>query len=120
MKKRLILKRVAFITMALCGFNKAVAQQDPQYTQYMYNTINVNPAYAGSRDATSIFGIYRAQWVGLDGAPVTSTASINAPVGKKVGMGLSFVNDKIGPMDENAISVDVSYTVDISPKKAVP
>lgn len=92
----------------------ANAQQDPQYTQYMYNTINVNPAYAGSRGQTSIFGIYRAQWVGLDGAPTTATASINSPVGEKIGMGLSFTNDKIGPMDDNAISVDFSYTIDVS------
>ena len=53
------------------------AQQDAQYTQYMYNTININPAYAGSRGALSIFGLYRTQWVGLDGAPETSSFSVN-------------------------------------------
>lgn len=94
-----------------CG----LAQQDAQYTQYMYNTINVNPAYAGSRGVMSIFGLHRSQWVGLDGAPVTNAASLNAPINNtNLGIGLSFVNDKIGPTTENMISADVSYTVQAS------
>ena len=93
----------------------ALAQQDAQYTQYMYNTINVNPAYAGSRGVMSIFGLHRTQWVGLDGAPVTNAFSINTPINNSnLGVGLSFVNDKIGPTNENAISADVSYTVQTS------
>ncbi|WP_051197712.1 PorP/SprF family type IX secretion system membrane protein [Flavobacterium soli] len=91
------------------------AQQDSQYTQYMYNTINVNPAYAGSRGVTSIFLLHRTQWVGLDGAPVTNTASIHKPIGdSNIGYGISFVNDRIGISDENTISLDVSYTVKTS------
>lgn len=91
------------------------AQQDSQYTQYMYNTINVNPAYAGSRGVMSIFGLHRTQWVGLDGAPVTNTASINTPINNSnLGLGVSFVNDRIGPTNENTISTDLSYTVNTS------
>ena len=91
------------------------AQQDAQYTQYMYNTINVNPAYAGSRDVLSVFGLHRTQWVGLDGAPVTNVLSINAPIeNSRLGVGLTFVNDRIGPTNENTISADVSYTVPTS------
>lgn len=90
------------------------AQQDPQYTQYMYNTVNVNPAYAGSRGVTSIFGLYRAQWIGLDGAPETATVSLHAPVGKNVGLGFSVINDRIGPMDNNTLSGDFSYTLKTS------
>lgn len=91
------------------------AQQDAQYTQYMYNTINVNPAYAGSRGVMSIFGLHRTQWVGLDGAPVTNAASLNTPIGNsRLGLGVSFVNDRIGPTDENTISADVSYTINTS------
>lgn len=93
---------------------QSFAQQDPQYTQYMYNTINVNPAYAGSRGVTSIFGLYRTQWMGLDGAPETATVSVNAPVGKNVGLGLSVVNDRIGPMDNTSFAVDFSYTLKTS------
>ena len=91
------------------------AQQDAQYTQYMYNTININPAYAGSRGAMSIFAMHRTQWVGLDGAPVTNVASINTPLnGTNLGLGVSLINDKIGPTNENTISADLSYTIPTS------
>jgi len=91
------------------------AQQDAQFTQYMYNTINVNPAYAGSRGALSMFALHRTQWVGLDGAPVTNTVSINTPLnGSNLGLGVSLINDKIGPTTENAISADLSYTIPTS------
>lgn len=93
------------------------AQQDAQYTQYMYNTISVNPAYAGSRQAMSIFALHRTQWVGIEGAPVTNSFSINTPISEsKVGLGLSFVNDQIGPSDENNIAIDFSYTIPASEK----
>jgi type IX secretion system PorP/SprF family membrane protein len=91
------------------------AQQDAQFTQYMYNTININPAYAGSRGALSMFALHRTQWVGLDGAPVTNTVSINTPLNaSNLGLGVSLVNDKIGPTTENAISADLSYTIQTS------
>ena len=94
-----------------CGF----AQQDAQYTQYMYNTTNVNPAYAGSRGVMSIFALHRTQWVGLDGAPVTNAFSINTPLNNSsLGLGVSVVNDRIGPTVENAISADLSYTLQTS------
>ncbi len=91
------------------------AQQDAQYTQYMYNTININPAYAGSRGVMSIFGLHRTQWVGLDGAPTTNAFSINTPINNSnLGIGVSFVNDKIGPTSDNTISADLSYTIQTS------
>ncbi len=91
------------------------AQQDAQYTQYMYNTININPAYAGSRGVMSIFGLHRTQWVGLDGAPTTNAFSINTPINNSnLGVGVSFVNDKIGPTSDNTISADLSYTIQTS------
>jgi type IX secretion system PorP/SprF family membrane protein len=91
------------------------AQQDAQFTQYMYNTININPAYAGSRGALSIFALHRTQWVGLDGAPVTNTVSMNTPFNESnLGLGISIVNDKIGPTQENTISADISYSIPTS------
>jgi type IX secretion system PorP/SprF family membrane protein len=91
------------------------AQQEAQFTQYMYNTINVNPAYAGSRGALSIFALHRTQWVGLDGAPVTNTVSVNTPFNEtNLGLGVSVVNDKIGPTNENTFSVDLSYALQTS------
>ena len=106
--------KILFFALMLVGA-VGYAQQDAQYTQYMYNTININPAYAGSRGVMSIFGLYRTQWVGLDGAPVTSTASINTPIeNTNLGVGLSVVSDRIGPTNENTISGDVSYTIKTS------
>ena len=106
MKTRIILLVLMFAAL------RVHSQQDAQFTQYMYNTININPAYAGSREAISIFGLYRTQWVGLDGAPQTGTFSINTPIeGTKIGLGLGIVNDKIGPADETNIAVDLSYTI---------
>lgn len=93
------------------------AQQDAQFTQYMYNTITINPAYAGSRGALSIFALHRNQWIGLDGAPVTNTVSMNTPLNESnLGLGISIVNDKIGPTQENTISADVSYSIHTSEK----
>jgi type IX secretion system PorP/SprF family membrane protein len=106
-------KILIFALMLTCytGF----AQQDAQYTQYMYNTININPAYAGSRGVMSIFGLHRTQWVGLDGAPTTNAFSINTPINdSNLGLGVSFVNDKIGPTSDNTISADLSYTIQTS------
>lgn len=111
------MRKTGIITalLALASFTSARAQQDPQYTNYMYNTININPAYAGSRGALSIFGLHRSQWVGLEGAPTTNSFSVNTPIAdSKVGLGVSFVNDALGVMDENTISIDFSYTLDLN------
>ncbi|WP_035679136.1 PorP/SprF family type IX secretion system membrane protein [Flavobacterium limnosediminis] len=106
--------KLTTLVLGLIGM-MCYAQQDSQYTQYMYNTITINPAYAGSREVLSIFGLYRAQWVGLDGAPTTSAFSINSPIGdSSFGIGLSFVNDKIGPANESNISADLSYFIQMS------
>ncbi|MGC4041410.1 MAG: type IX secretion system membrane protein PorP/SprF [Flavobacterium sp.] len=102
-----------FVLMLFCY--TGYSQQDAQYTQYMYNTINVNPAYAGSRGVMSVFGLHRTQWVGLDGAPTTNAFSLNTPINNSnLGIGLSFVNDRIGPTTDNNISVDISYTIQTS------
>lgn len=91
------------------------AQQNSQYTQYMYNTVNINPAYAGSRGMLSIFGLYRSQWVGQDGAPKTAGFSANSPINdSNLGVGLSLVNYKIGPTNKNTLSTDFSYTIQTS------
>jgi len=109
------MKTRILIFALLCTGMVSYAQQDAQFTQYMYNTINVNPAYAGSRGALSMFALYRTQWVGLDGAPVTSTVSMNTPLNESnLGLGVSLINDKIGPTTENTISADLSYTIPTS------
>ncbi|WP_418502240.1 type IX secretion system membrane protein PorP/SprF [Flagellimonas sp.] len=104
-----------FLILMICIMSSLHAQQDAQYTQYMYNTVSVNPAYAGSRGHLSIAALYRNQWLGLDGAPETQTLNIHTPMGYRgVGLGLSIVNDKIGPTSETYFDVDFSYTIQTS------
>ena len=86
-------------------------QQDPQYTQYMYNMNILNPAYAGSKGIPSIGLLGRTQWVGVEGAPKTVTLAMHAPVGKAVGLGLSIIHDEIGPVKEDNVYADFSYTI---------
>ncbi|WP_224489151.1 PorP/SprF family type IX secretion system membrane protein [Robertkochia flava] len=93
------------------------AQQDAQYTQYMFNTMSVNPAYAGSRGLMSMTGLYRNQWLGLDGAPESQTLNVHTPLKRsKVGLGLSVINDKIGNGVNQQTYFDgaVSYTIQTS------
>jgi len=104
------------IILMLLGTFSSNAQQDAQYTQYMYNTQVVNPAYAGSRDALSFGLLYRTQWVGFEGAPKTATFTANSPIGalQNMGLGLSILRDEIGPAVESNVIVDYSYTINTS------
>ncbi|WP_396217074.1 type IX secretion system membrane protein PorP/SprF [Flavobacterium sp.] len=113
---KLTLVKVFFISiLTTLNTTISVAQQDAQYTQYMYNTINVNPAYAGSRGVLSVFGMFRAQWVGLEGAPNTAAASLHSPIeNSRVGLGLTVSNDQIGISERNTVSTDFSYTINTS------
>ncbi len=106
--KLLILILIVFASATVYG------QQDPQYTQYMYNMNVMNPAYAGSQGTLSIGVLGRTQWVGLPGAPRTITANIHAPVGEKLGLGFSAIADEIGPVKEQNAYADFSYTIETS------
>ena len=105
MKKLILL----FFTVLIA--QQISAQQDPQYTQYMYNMNIINPAYAGISEGLSVGALYRSQWVGLDGGPETFTFNIHSPVGKQLALGLSVISDKIGPVEETNAYVDASYTI---------
>ena len=113
-----IMKKVTSIlvvfTLLLTGF--VYGQQDPHYTQYMYNQNILNPAYAGSRGDLSIGLLGRTQWVGIDGAPNTQTLNVHSAVGRGLGVGLSAIHDKIGPVEESNLYVDLSYTLKTSEK----
>lgn len=108
-------KDLLIIMIVLCYSVSTFGQEDAQFTQYMYNRININPAFAGARGLISVFGLHRTQWVGMDGAPVTNAVSVHAPVSETLGLGVSVINDRIGPSVENDISVDLSYTIETSP-----
>lgn len=105
-----------FLLLVGMGFLLQVsAQQDPQYTQYMYNTMSVNPAYAGSKGHAVITGLVRTQWVGIKGAPNTQTLSYDTPLGfSGVGLGINLVNDKLGPSNETYLDANVSYAIKTS------
>ncbi len=90
------------------------AQQDPQYTQYMYNMNVVNPAYAGIKENLSLTALYRKQWSGLEGAPETITFSGHSPIDDNIGLGLSAIKDELGPVKETNVFVDFSYTLQVS------
>ncbi|MGW9685646.1 PorP/SprF family type IX secretion system membrane protein [Flagellimonas sp. 2504JD1-5] len=98
-------------------FQGLVAQQDAQYTQYMYNTLSVNPAYAGSRGQLTFAGLYRSQWIGLAGAPETFTINLHSPIrNSRLGYGVSIVNDNIGDgvVQETYLDVVLSYTIEFA------
>jgi len=108
------MKKIALICVSFLAVFSAYSQQESQFTQYMYNTISVNPAYAGSRDITSVFGMYRTQWVGINGAPDTGVFSVETPIDERIGLGLSFINDRIGIVSENELSIDFSYRIPLT------
>ena len=93
------------------------AQQDPQYSQYQFNQMIINPAYAGTKDALSAVIDIRKQWSGFDGAPSTQSFSFHGPLKKKrIGLGLSAYNDAIGPKRITAAYGNISYILPITNK----
>ena len=110
-KKFLLILLVAFAATA------ARAQQDAMYTHYMYNTLSVNPGYAGTRDALTATLLHRSQWVGFDGAPVTQTFTLHSPAFREnIGLGFAVVNDKIGPLHNTSATGDFSYRIRVTQK----
>lgn len=103
---------VLLILMAQVSFG----QQDPQYTQYMYNTQVINPGYVGSKMHTSIGLLGRSQWVNFDGAPQTGTLTYSTPLGQleNMGIGFSLVHDQIGPSVETNLTVDYAYNLRVN------
>ena len=115
MKKKKTIKQLLICCFSLLSLHQALAQQDPQYTQYMYNPATINPAYAASVNHLQIFGLYRTQWVGLEGAPKTAHLSVVTPLTDNgLGMGVHFKNDRLGVMDENSLAIDLAYTVHLN------
>jgi type IX secretion system PorP/SprF family membrane protein len=99
-----ITKRICFFMAMVCLQTIAHAQQDPQYSQYMFNTLAINPAYAGSRDVLSVTMLHRRQWTSVAGAPKSTTISADLPIlNEKVGLGMLVYNDQIGVLQNNAV-----------------
>jgi type IX secretion system PorP/SprF family membrane protein len=94
---------------------KIYSQQDAMYTNYMYNTLTVNPAYAGSREALTANVLHRTQWVNFEGAPSSQTFTVHSALkNRKIGIGLSLANDKSGPVKSMGVNADFAYILKLS------
>jgi type IX secretion system PorP/SprF family membrane protein len=111
------IKYTIILIVSLFPGISAFSQQEPLYTQYMFNTVSVNPAYTGTTNSLNLVALSRYQWVGLSGAPKTYTVSMHAPVrSKKMGLGMSIVQDEVGPSRNFYLSADYAYRVNLTDK----
>ncbi len=116
LKRCVAVKTWLFILTCLtCSYpNKVRAQQDPIYTQYMFNSLAYNPAYAGTREVLSLMALSRHQWVGFEGAPSTQTFTAHSSVGKNIGLGFTLLHDKLDPTQQTGVYFDYAYRIKIS------
>ena len=109
-------KHIAILLLLIVSI-QAKSQQEVQFTHYMYNTLSVNPAYAGSNQLLNISSLFRQQWVGIDGAPMSQNLFLHTPVvNKNIGIGLNFLNDKVGPVNQTSVALDYSYSIKVNDK----
>lgn len=101
------------LLVLLLSMGTARAQQDPQFTQYMYNTMSVNPAFAGSNGHLTALLMHRSQWVGINGAPNTQILAVDTPLENKLGVGGILAHDALGPSSEFFVDGNVSYTIQL-------
>lgn len=109
--------KLAMVMVAIVFATDSWAQQAPMYTHYMYNTLVINPAYAGSRDALTITALNRSQWVGVGNAPTTQTITLHTPLrNQNIGLGFAAMKDKIGPISNTSLVGDFAYRMKVSKK----
>lgn len=109
-----IIKAVCVGLLLLTNVVDTKAQYDAMFTQFMFNEMFINPGYAGSRDALSVTALHRQQWVNFPGRPITTTFSLHGPIlGDKMGVGLSFLNEKIGVLNRNLIYASYAYRIKV-------
>jgi type IX secretion system PorP/SprF family membrane protein len=99
----------------LCNTSLLFAQQDPQFSQYLFNGVVINPAYAGSREYVNINGLYRKQWVSAQGSPTSQTLSMDAPLLRnRAGIGAYVLNDQYGPLRQTSFYANFAFRVKVS------
>jgi type IX secretion system PorP/SprF family membrane protein len=112
MRRTSILLRSALMMGLALRCSVLLAQQDPLYSQYMFNTLAFNPAYAGSGDVFTVMALSRHQWVGFEGAPATQTILAHSPLrSQNLALGLSVINDKLGPTRQTGVFADFAYRI---------
>ena len=114
-----MIKKALFSLLTTLFCTVVLAQQESQYTQYMYNTMLFNPGYTGSREVGSFFGMFRTQWVGIKGAPTNGSISYHQPMQelRNVGLGGSIFRESIGPQNQTQLAIDASYTLNFENSK---
>ena len=109
------IKVLMLLAVMLFAYLKSIAQTEPMYSQYMFNMLGVNPAYAGSREASSFNFFQRSQWIGLQGAPQTTSFSFDQSIlNKRAGWGIQFYDDKIGVEKADGINIMGSTRIQVS------
>lgn len=107
-------KGLAILVLVIVA-NTSFAQQDPMYTQYMFNTQTFNPAYTGTWESMGFMVLGRQQWVGWDGAPETYSFSFQSPLkNENIALGFNIINDKVGLEKRTSLNGDYSYRLKIN------
>src|ERR1051325_4192434 len=110
--KKLILVFVFLLLVVTLSVVEGFAQQDAQYSQYMFNRLAINPAFAGNRDVFSSSLVYRNQWTAIGDNPTTAALSLQPPLkNKKAGVGLEIVTDKLGLRKTSAALLSYAYRI---------
>jgi type IX secretion system PorP/SprF family membrane protein len=109
------MKRILFI-LAILASTSAIAQQNAQYQQYIFNELIINPAYAGTKEFTNLSAIYSNQWAGLEGSPSTQTLALDGALSNRIGLGFHLLNDKIGAQSQQAFFFSYAYRIPITEK----
>ena len=114
-----LINQAPFVAFLLCWIVLTTsaplfAQQEASFSQYMFNQQAVNPAYVGAQDFTQITLLNHTQWINLEGAPETQALSAGTRLSDKIGIGISAVNDKIGPAQNTTTSIDFAYHISLN------
>ncbi len=106
---------IVILLFLMIGTGKLSAQQEPMFTQYMFNMVSVNPAYAGTTNSLNLNTLTRLQWVGMEGSPQTFSAALHSPINKrKVGVGITIVSDEVGPVRNTYFTANYAYRLRIN------
>ena len=109
------MKKFSLLALLLFVLMRGFSQQEAQYTQFMYNKLSLNPAYAGSAEMPCISCIYRSQWIGFEGAPTSQVVNFHMPLfSKRVGIGASIAHDKLGPTNSYVASLIYAYRIKLN------
>ena len=122
MSTKFSIKQWAVVLLLILGIgsSRVRAQQDKMFSQYMFNMMALNPAYAGSRDVLSMSALYRNQWAGLPGAPQTATFTADMPLNnERVGIGLQLYGDKAGVIQETGAFASYAFRIKVGAKSTL-